>query len=124
LCHIVIPIRLRSMAFPYTTLFRAPLAQRREALGHIPTEPTHPHVIISQESERLPPPSGSPTSAPDEVHRFSPEVENTRHLVSGNAQLLRDGQRTVVVRIVRRSEEHTSELQSRENLVCRLLLDI
>src|SRR5690606_39888005 len=60
-----------------------PLAQRREALGHIPTEPTHPHVIISQESERLPPPSGSPTSAPDEVHRFSPEVENTRHLVSG-----------------------------------------
>src|SRR5690606_42146141 len=26
-------------------------------------------------------------------------------------------------RIVRRSEEHTSELQSRENLVCRLLLE-
>src|SRR5690606_41798690 len=25
--------------------------------------------------------------------------------------------------IVRRSEEHTSELQSRENLVCRLLLE-
>src|SRR5690606_40028361 len=27
------------------------------------------------------------------------------------------------VRLVRRSEEHTSELQSRENLVCRLLLE-
>src|SRR5690606_39660980 len=26
-------------------------------------------------------------------------------------------------RIIRRSEEHTSELQSRENLVCRLLLE-
>src|SRR5690606_39539181 len=26
-------------------------------------------------------------------------------------------------RITRRSEEHTSELQSRENLVCRLLLE-
>src|SRR5690606_39647834 len=26
-------------------------------------------------------------------------------------------------KIARRSEEHTSELQSRENLVCRLLLD-
>src|SRR5690606_39820957 len=28
-----------------------------------------------------------------------------------------------VPRTVRRSEEHTSELQSRENLVCRLLLE-
>src|SRR5690606_42070492 len=27
------------------------------------------------------------------------------------------------VRVPRRSEEHTSELQSRENLVCRLLLE-
>src|SRR5690606_41046809 len=26
-------------------------------------------------------------------------------------------------RMIRRSEEHTSELQSRENLVCRLLLE-
>src|SRR5690606_39633299 len=26
-------------------------------------------------------------------------------------------------RVIRRSEEHTSELQSRENLVCRLLLE-
>src|SRR5436309_8207708 len=29
----------------------------------------------------------------------------------------------VLRRTVRRSEEHTSELQSRENLVCRLLLE-
>src|SRR5690606_41644523 len=28
-----------------------------------------------------------------------------------------------ISRIVQRSEEHTSELQSRENLVCRLLLE-
>src|SRR5690606_40331790 len=28
-----------------------------------------------------------------------------------------------VIRAPRRSEEHTSELQSRENLVCRLLLE-
>src|SRR5690606_39422948 len=28
-----------------------------------------------------------------------------------------------LVRVHRRSEEHTSELQSRENLVCRLLLE-
>src|SRR5690606_41617883 len=39
--------------------------------------------------------------------------------------LLRDPRRAFVrifVRDQRRSEEHTSELQSRENLVCRLLL--
>src|SRR5690606_41886167 len=34
-------------------------------------------------------------------------------------RLLRIGKRVAVVR----SEEHTSELQSRENLVCRLLLE-
>src|SRR5690606_40380610 len=30
---------------------------------------------------------------------------------------------SAVVRLEKRSEEHTSELQSRENLVCRLLLE-
>src|SRR5690606_41041933 len=33
------------------------------------------------------------------------------------------GRAVRTVRAVRRSEEHTSELQSRENLVCRLLLE-
>src|SRR5690606_39400649 len=32
-------------------------------------------------------------------------------------------QKTQVEAVGRRSEEHTSELQSRENLVCRLLLE-
>src|SRR2546429_2209471 len=32
-------------------------------------------------------------------------------------------QRRLVIRAVRRSEEHTSELQSRLHLVCRLLLE-
>src|SRR5690606_41755572 len=31
--------------------------------------------------------------------------------------------RVFFMRLVQRSEEHTSELQSRENLVCRLLLE-
>src|SRR5690606_41830242 len=31
--------------------------------------------------------------------------------------------RVVIMAIAARSEEHTSELQSRENLVCRLLLE-
>src|SRR5690606_40382211 len=33
------------------------------------------------------------------------------------------GDRPFVQRMLERSEEHTSELQSRENLVCRLLLE-
>src|SRR5436309_8887472 len=37
--------------------------------------------------------------------------------------LTRAGQLVGVAAGVKRSEEHTSELQSRENLVCRLLLE-
>src|SRR5690606_41590818 len=39
------------------------------------------------------------------------------------ALLLALGLAVVVLAVVLRSEEHTSELQSRENLVCRLLLE-
>src|SRR3712207_7968556 len=49
--------------------------------------------------------------APDDVHEP----------VGRGAALGAEGRRGVVV--VRRSEEHTSELQSRQYLVCRLLLD-
>src|SRR6266511_2826652 len=38
-------------------------------------------------------------------------------------QALQRGLRLVGVHLGERSEEHTSELQSRENLVCRLLLE-
>src|SRR5690606_40807870 len=37
--------------------------------------------------------------------------------------LLIDGENELGLRVLDRSEEHTSELQSRENLVCRLLLE-
>src|SRR3712207_8498767 len=42
------------------------------------------------------------------------------HRVSSDAALVRHGAAQAVVR---RSEEHTSELQSRQYLVCRLLLE-
>src|SRR5690606_40326678 len=48
-------------------------------------------------------------------------VEQSMDPVQQPLQLLPVIRRTVG--IVRRSEEHTSELQSRENLVCRLLLE-
>src|SRR5215475_15472593 len=42
-----------------------------------------------------------------------------------NIRLSTEGQKLLgyADRLLRRSEEHTSELQSRENLVCRLLLE-
>src|SRR5690606_42041831 len=45
------------------------------------------------------------------------EVFPTHHVPVNGAELIVEGNR------VMRSEEHTSELQSRENLVCRLQLE-
>src|SRR2546425_2456939 len=84
----------RSTLFPYTTLFRSPLA----TLG--------PAIQIS------------PTS-------FAPHLTS----VSGSAMTIRVWDcvlplaTTLIVLAVRRSEEHTSELQSLAYLVCRLLLE-
>src|SRR3712207_8913587 len=43
--------------------------------------------------------------------------------LEGRVRLLGGCARPEVVRILQRSEEHTSELQSRQYLVCRLLLE-
>src|SRR5690606_40600919 len=45
------------------------------------------------------------------------------HLVAPDAVEPESLDRALAVQMRRRSEEHTSELQSRENLVCRLLLE-
>src|SRR2546422_4021889 len=83
----------RSTLFPYTTLFRSP------------------EIIMK-------------ALAVDEVH------EICRPLVIGDARRLRKAGELVWSRLKvnslrepARSEEHTSELQSRLHLVCRLLLE-
>ena len=68
-----------------------------------------------------------PTTIPDEVlramHRPAIDIfdedliETTERCVSGLKHIFRTGGD------IYRSEEHTSELQSRTNLVCRLLLE-
>src|SRR5438046_5103629 len=87
---------LASTLFPYTTLFRS-VAERAVHLD------------------------GAVGDAPEHV----------RHVVLGDRDLLPEGQRVLdqiggvehhQLRRVR-SEEHTSELQSLTNLVCRLLLE-
>src|SRR5690606_41742279 len=65
---------------------------------------------------------GSPTkrsrsSASERIMSFI-SMSLTRKTESGFQRLFKARKRHVI-----RSEEHTSELQSRENLVCRLLLE-
>src|SRR5690606_41844369 len=86
--------------FPYTTLFRSSRIDHhlvvRERLGPL-------HLIEAVQRRILRDPRGG---------------DHERHVVTG---LPRKPLPDAVV--VGRSEEHTSELQSRENLVCRLLLE-
>src|SRR3712207_8156453 len=83
----------RSTLFPYTTLFRSTL----RTLGEAPALLQGPAA-----SSRAPFISG----------RSRPGASPARRLRSHESHDLRS-----------RSEEHTSELQSRQYLVCRLLLE-
>src|SRR5688572_31315896 len=83
----------RSTLFPYTTLFRS--ADSDSAyLGSNPSSP----VAFASDAHRQVGDAGVPG-------RLSEGRLRRRHLCAG------------------RSEEHTSELQSQSNLVCRLLLE-
>src|SRR3712207_7802778 len=85
----------RSTLFPYTTLFRSEdRADPLQPLAHRALEPAVRGRVVA---------------GPDELVR--------------QVLLRRDGVRLVVRVPVPRSEEHTSELQSRQYLVCRLLLE-
>src|SRR5690625_6041203 len=50
-------------------------------------------------------------------------VENWQRVLDVNVTGVFNGVRSVVPRMAERSEEHTSELQSRGHLVCRVLLE-
>src|SRR5690606_39709023 len=67
-----------------------------------------------------------------EIKKFVQKIENITELISQNQNLFPKSKSNNIHKVVilkfntlyyRRSEEHTSELQSRENLVCRLLLE-
>src|SRR3712207_8580368 len=88
----------RSTLFPYTTLFRSCTL---EALTHFRSQPGHAAGL------HLPPPFVS-IAVHQPLCRFSQTELAIKGRVSG---------------VPCRSEEHTSELQSRQYLVCRLLLE-
>src|SRR5256885_12153217 len=92
----------RSTLFPYTTLFRSAGedAERFEEIVGAPDE-----LVSRGESDPL---------VVTAVAEDPPRIEMT---------LDERGDRRLGRGLVGRSEEHTSELQSPCNLVCRLLLD-
>src|SRR5690349_23993180 len=86
----------RSTLFPYTTLFRSPDARR------------HPPAWREQREGQ------------SQVRRRGPAVGDQPPTLFHLCAAICRGAHTPRLR---RSEEHTSELQSRRDLVCRLLLE-
>src|SRR5207253_11096641 len=97
---------LASSPFPYTTLFRSERLGLRGARGRLPCLRHAPRPLASRRA--LAP-------AARRARRAARAV-GLSHLVPPPAEEGRRPRR-------RRSEEHTSELQSRGHLVCRLLLE-
>src|SRR3712207_7163415 len=90
----------RSTLFPYTTLFRSRQIVNREQRVATLSKP----VLDAIEDES---PAGmSAAEMAQQEQAFYQDLMRAGHIDS-----------------VRRSEEHTSELQSRQYLVCRLLLE-
>src|SRR5690554_7077631 len=83
----------RSTLFPYTTLFRSQVGDQIEGAA----------VVVC----------GAVDGGFDEHGLDVPFVEESHVRLDVPGELVGDG----------RSEEHTSELQSRPHLVCRLLLE-
>src|SRR5687768_18298978 len=92
----------RSTLFPYTTLFRSKMASRRAGrLG--PSEQPRRRAVAGR--------------AEQHVRGAAPHLRDAAGVALHDGQLLPPGPQGC------RSEEHTSELQSRLHLVCRLLLE-
>src|SRR2546430_9861775 len=86
----------RSTLFPYTTLFRSDDLRRARDVGRGGAA-----VLFEDPEDQAPPADAARRRA--RLHDARPAGDD---VVGG-----------------RRSEEHTSELQSQSNLVCRLLLE-
>src|SRR3712207_8037396 len=96
----------RSTLFPYTTLFRSYIAIVGRSLG----------LIYGYEFDGIYQSSDFYTTPEGRQQLREGITDNTRY-----TQGVRPG--VVKYKDRNRSEEHTSELQSRQYLVCRLLLE-
>src|SRR5260221_5535859 len=96
----------RSTLFPYTTLFRS-----RKAMSMLPRLDCTDPVAARSEMKRF-----IQLATLLGLHSLTdPEVDVVDRICPSN------GASAVPVRLYVRSEEHTSELQSHSDLVCRLL---
>src|SRR3712207_7919265 len=95
----------RSTLFPYTTLFRSQACDPR------PGNRLGAHGTGAQWGDRTA--EGEHAMSAEDLEKYETEME---------LKLYRE-YRDVVGLFKYRSEEHTSELQSRQYLVCRLLLE-
>src|SRR3712207_7267160 len=95
----------RSTLFPYTTLFRSAFLELRVRVGDLFEGLVLARAALVEEPAVV---------VAADAALFHPAVAHVCPTV-----------RTVAVHqaVVARSEEHTSELQSRQYLVCRLLLE-
>src|SRR2546430_8978025 len=96
----------RSTLFPYTTLFRSGRVELQD-FGRV-----EPEIAVAA-AER----------GPGVARRVLLDGRGLGDLsrFAQTPRILTEGQRGVDVHQFARSEEHTSELQSQSNLVCRLL---
>src|SRR5688572_31822808 len=90
----------RSTLFPYTTLFRSPIE------------------VNGSEGQLIEPGHDMPVGI-DIARRQARAHRDSQHAIGVEHDRTRQRRHFPVVR----SEEHTSELQSQSNLVCRLLLE-
>src|SRR5699024_11923813 len=93
------------LPLPYTTLFRSALA----------LQALHPQLV------------GQHLNRSGQVQRAEVRVRGDMHMEFAALQLIAGEARILPAEYQRdrpRSEEHTSELQSRFDFVCRLLLEI
>src|SRR5947208_10796840 len=99
----MLPLSPRSTLFPYTTLFRSCVRD------HLP------ELIVKERVQRL------VITCPAHFAGVSARVEDevTVAVMVGEAE----HRHVVCPHHLLRSEEHTSELQSPDHLVCRLLLE-
>src|SRR3712207_9060923 len=96
----------RSTLFPYTTLFRSADAGRE-----MPHEPVDVSKVLTDAAAELEPIAGR--------HAVTVRAEAGAMVVGARDELHRLAL-NLLENAIRRSEEHTSELQSRQYLVCRL----
>src|SRR5207249_12025935 len=99
--HIPTPPR-----FPYTTLFRSKLPQEHVIVPVIVADGRHPRRVVVQRHD--------PKADAESVRRPFAQIGGEVRGIGRAAAVAKDEN-------LRRSEEHTSELQSRFDLVCRLL---